>query len=955
VQGSISRSAIQVLHDLHSQLDLGFRDLHAGRRQLTPTAPVFALEHGLGKEDLELLKEAVRSAVQRGFSTPFRQWWLPFVVYAAESGHNYTGAEYWHTFEDSTPGWREHGDRDWIRGRFQKFAHDYGGAQPQGAFATRFPIIAWPITHAVLPLNLQRHLAHLLYDFRAGLTMQLLQDPSSLGERLAARTGSYTEQFRYFCKHTILLGQVSVALLSGEEDESPYLLRSTLHRLVDGLSHERQAQQWLRTARQTAGKVRASAQGFLPVQRRPTPPSLPERLPRPSDPHLLLRRSRGGWQAFTELPDLSSLITRLPQLSDELRSQRPSVAGAVRSYLARGQLLYPGQEVQLARWPRPQEPFIRLERATDPVNHLIAEHCAISRGPTWLFRLRTPDLAVEVKGRIMHPGFTYILVVDHDTSVPALPATAEITLEAAGVRAFCITVPDPASESYAAAFEVVGLSLVTNVVIRPVGIVASAWDGEGSVEWLAGEPGLIGIHSEQIPTTCAVTLDGQSQTLPWPDGQRDLLLRLDDLSVGTSKVTVALLAADGKTIADGYFAVTVRDPKVRPDRAAAGEGIRLLADPAQPTLSDLWDGRAEISIDGPSSTKATLRVILLSDRGEELAEIAQEICLPLTSKEWPLAAARIRENQRFSAYYDEAQSTQITVSRSGIGLAALTCDRGFQPLQWHITRRRDGSHLARLINRTGGAQAVIERFTIDEPLVPVQYPPSGDIPVPAQGGLLRAAAGEATAVALLPTQPKTLVGRGDPDPMVKGCSRTPDGIMRLAAAHLAWATAHRPADPFASRQCDIVLEAIALEVISLISKSSYWTRVERKVRHARDLQDCVSEMEAAVGVIPAHRKLADRIAHSLCDWSTPEALLAGISEAMTGTIQADYTADNQGTARFVLTLADQPGQILIGWSPAECQEFLGNVLACPVLLRAARFALLGSRAFHKIVTPGGPW
>ena len=72
-------------------------------RLLSPAAPVFALEHGLGDADLDLLKNAVRSAVRQGFGATFRQWWLPFVVYAAESGYEYAGGEYWQTFEESTP------------------------------------------------------------------------------------------------------------------------------------------------------------------------------------------------------------------------------------------------------------------------------------------------------------------------------------------------------------------------------------------------------------------------------------------------------------------------------------------------------------------------------------------------------------------------------------------------------------------------------------------------------------------------------------------------------------------------------------------------------------------------------------------------------------------------------------------------------------------------------------
>lgn len=948
------RSAIQILQDLHSRIDMGFRDLHASREHLAPAAPVFALEHGLSEADLELLKKAVRSSVQQGFCAPFRRWWLPFVVYAAESGHDYAGGQYWQTFEDSTPGWHENGDRDRIRGWFQRFADDYGGARPQGAFAVHFSIIAWPITHAVLPVYLQRHLAHLLYDFRTGLTTQLLQDPEALGERLAARVGSYPEQFRYFCQNTALLGQVSVALLSGEEDESPYLLRSTLHRLVAGLSRERQSQQWLSAARQTAGQVRSKARGFVPAPRKPTRPSWPERLPRPTDPRLLLRRSPGGWQAFVELPDLSSLITRLPQLRDELRSRRPSVAGAERRYLPRGQLLYPGQEVRLARWPRPQEPFIRLERATDPVNHLIADQCAISGGPAWLFRVRAPSLAVEVKGKITHPGSSYVLVTDENTPVPALPTAAEISIEAAGVRAFNITVPDAVSESYVAAFAAAGLSLAANVVIRPVGIVASAWDGEGTVEWLAGEPGMIGIYAEQIPKSCVLTLDGRSETLPWPDGQRDLLLRLDGLSVGTSEVAVALMADSGKSIAEGFIAVTVRDPRVRPDGATAGEGIRLLADPAQPTLSDLWDGRAEISIDGPSSRPAKLTVTLLSDTGEKLSEITQEILLPMTPEGWSQTVAGIRKDSRFEGHYDDAQSTRITVSRSGIGFAALTCDRGFQPLQWRMAYCHDGSYAARLIDRTDGAHAVADMFTVHEPLVPIPCPSSGDIRVPAEGGLLRAAAGETTAVALLPTQPTKIVGLGKTPPVVRGNDRTSGEVMRLVEAHLMWTTAHRPADPFASHQCDVVLDAIAREIASLIGKS-YWAKVERKIKHATDLTDYINEMQASVGKISSQKQLADRIARSLWHWSTPEALLAGFSEALVAALQLGDMAGDQVIARFVLTLADQPGQILTGWGPFECQELLGKILAFPVLLRAGRFAVLGARAFHGAVTPGGPW
>jgi hypothetical protein len=45
-----------------------------------------------------------------------------------------------------------------------------------------------------------------------------------------------------------------------------------------------------------------------------------------------------------------------------------------------------------------------------------------------------------------------------------------------------------------------------------------------------------------------------------------------------------------------------------------------------------------------------------------------------------------------------------------------------------------------------------------------------------------------------------------------------------------------------------------------------------------------------------------------------------------------------------LLLASRPGLIL-DWDPAERDKILDAVVTSPVLLRAARFAVLGSRAF----------
>lgn len=221
-----SSDPLDVLRHFHTTLDIHFRDLHEYRGKLEPASPVFALEHDLGEAHLLLLLGAVRAVIEQGLPTRTRQLWLPFVVYAAEEGYDYVGDEYWPSFEQATPGWRND-QRPWLKEQFLKFAKEFGGAVPAGAFAKHFTIISWPITHAVLPTYLQRQLAQLLYEFRTGLSTSLLSDPDELGMRLAVRAQGYTERFRIFCQNTALLGQVAAALLSGDDEESPYLVTST--------------------------------------------------------------------------------------------------------------------------------------------------------------------------------------------------------------------------------------------------------------------------------------------------------------------------------------------------------------------------------------------------------------------------------------------------------------------------------------------------------------------------------------------------------------------------------------------------------------------------------------------------------------------------------------------------------------------------------------------------------
>lgn len=936
-------SCVEVLRHLHGKLDTHFRQVQQQRIELDSVSPVFALEHDLGDVDLELLISAVRSAVSQGMGAQHRVSWLPFIVYAAESGYAYVGDEYWPSFEHSTPGWR--GDqRHWIKDWFLKFANEYGGAVPTGAFAANFTIIAWPITHAVLPTYLQRQLAQLLYEFRTGLSSALLSDPDELGVRLSVRARWYSDRFRIFCQNTALLGQVAAALLSGEDDESPYLVKSTLDRLLGGLSRERQSRQWMASARQAASRVRSGRpKRSMPFGESETK----ERLPSATDPRLFLRYFDGAWNAYAELPDMTPLSERLPRVYDELRTLRGKVNGGRRP-VPTGGLVYGGQEIRFESWPDHLKPFVQLEGGTDTVNAMLADQCVITNGPWWLYRRQGEGLAVEVKGRFLRPGRKYILVGNDSQQPLSVPWSTPVPLQVSGASAYRLDVPEQFTDAEVALLVEQGMSTLSTVAIRPVGIVASAWDGDGAAEWLAGESAIIGIRAELTPTRCLVTVDGDPHFVAWPGRQLELILSLDGLDVGSHEIGAMLLGPDDQELTRGSLTATIRDPQIRPDNATVGEGIRMLASPARPTLAELWDERATITIGGPPETGAELIVRLRGNDGAELAVIRRKIKLSIGEEEWISCAKAIRADRLFKGSYDEAESCDLTVHRDGIGMASLTCERGFQPIRWRFAKKHDGSVAATLHDRTDVGKTRIDFFTVEAPLTAISYEPGETVALPPRGGLLCATSEDAEAIVLAPTNPNAVLALGKVRPYVPSGDKSVVGIMKLVEAHRLWVTAELPADPFAVHERYLALEAIARADATLIC-GSHWASLERKLERADEPADYLQEMQDGIGVSQAQKELASGIGRNLYRWLRPEALLPGFAEVIASTLADSGVKSQPSAARFLLTLAGRPGYVT-EWSMSDRGYLLQRVLNSPVLLRAARFAVLGTRALNDLET-----
>lgn len=944
-------STVDILKHFHDRLEIHFRTLHEEREQLVPPGPVFAMEHGLGPAEFDLLTESVRAAVAAGLGARYRMWWLPFVVYAADVGYDYVGKDYWPHFAERTPGW-EAPDSGWdvgghrtrLRNWFVRFANEYGGARPTGAFAEFFINIAWPIMHSVLPIYLQRQLAQLLDEYAPYLSNDLLDDPDALGRELARRAylRDYPERFQKFCSQQALLGRIAAALLAGDEEETPYLLPSTLQRIVDGLMGEHKARLALQRARRSASRVRAA--GFRPTSTGDGSHSGGKRTPTLSDPRLRLKRLEGGWRLFADIPDLAPLAARLPELIDELRKRRAQVAGVDRPVIA-GRLLRPGEQL-LGSLPAPGTPFVTLLGASTAANTLISLQCRLSPGPWWVFKRRTGAHAIEVKGKHVTPGERYVLLGYPDVVAPDVPWLRDLDVRVDGARAFELGMPEQVSDAEAAELAKAGISVVAGVRVRPVGLVPLGWDGAGALEYLAGDPMLLAARAEQAPDSCVVKVnDGPPQLLRWPTGEVEFFFALEDLGVGVHTATVTLLGSRYDALATGALMVSVRQPNT--EGTGAGEGIRLLASPARPLLTDLWDGLATLTIDGPPDTEAQLVITLKDERDRELARLSRTVTLPLSEAAWLHIAEHGLRGPDLGDAYDDAETCEVVVSRSGIGFATLVCERGFRPLRWVISKRHNGPYEARLIDRTDGANTVVDLFESTAPLDAVRLANGTPIESPLVGGLLRAQSGEQAASVVLPPDHMELIRqRNNALPCVRVGTKSAVEAMRLIHGHAAWTDADLPANPFADRQRQKALDAITSELTGLIA-GHRWARQER-LQRGDDVLNHLETMQALAGG-QDDQQLAKQVNHRLWRWATqPELRVPELAELLSPLIASSGMGNAEAATRFLVRLTTAPGRLLT-WDEGDRSRLLECVLRSPVLVRVVRMAILGSDALRADV------
>ena len=351
------------LNEWQGKLTAYFAELRGTLNASGNPRPIFALEHNLSPAELVELTVCLRDHTNS--SGPAARHYHAWSVYAAEIGYRFKGDEYWQTFGEGLPNWKD-ADRDCIKDAFYDFKRAFRGATPTGNWAKNFTIICWPITHAVLPMDLQRHLANLLYEVRGAFTHELLNDTSALGRLIAANSEGKSDRFRKFTEEHDFVGRIALALLSPESEASVGLLAShTLNRIARDLQAEQNAHAWLSAARQRAStvkmsglKTRTTVLGF-PLPEPDAQPS--EQAPQERLELIIKQTGDETWSVVVRMPNLAHVESSNSMYQRAFTSQRSYIDDSGKSHFAPRYFTINHQDVVLRRWPEPGRSIIRFE------------------------------------------------------------------------------------------------------------------------------------------------------------------------------------------------------------------------------------------------------------------------------------------------------------------------------------------------------------------------------------------------------------------------------------------------------------------------------------------------------------------------------------------------------------------------------------------------------------------
>lgn len=900
--------------------------------------PLFALEHGLEPAELRSIKELLRAHIAGN------HWlasaWLVWVVYATEFGYEYFGDEYWQSFDEYTPHWPERGKREYLRDWFAKFQAKYNGIEPTGPWAKSFSIIAWPITHAILPRYLQSQFARTLYDLRYQLARLEDLSPRAIGQYIAENAWDTSSRFRIFLQQDELTGRLVLALLGTQtvEGQSP-IYPPTLKRLVSDLEAAQSAREWLKETRRLVGdriegartQARTSTSGSAHTgSPRNEKAELPDLRPK-----LMLRRSSSStWSVVLEIPNFARLLARHPELRRFLMTTRCKIAGA---WSPAGALLSgPYKRVVLTSWIAP-DTLLSFEKPNATLDQFVRTEVRLSSGPNWLFRIGNDGMAVEIVGRLVRPGKQYVVLSEGNLPNDN-PLLTPSQVDCHGAKVATLAVPTAFTAEHAKRSQQLGFQVVRTVKIWPAGLPAKAWDGEGKTEWLTTDAPCFGLlHDHAGVQAYNIRLNSApASRIDSPGPGEATYIQLAPLPVGNHTLrvqTITHYAATNLSMAEGTVALSVREPQTWVPGTTHHSGLIVSVEPPAPSLDDFLDGIVSATILGPAGHRVTASVALLGKQDENACvDLVGNLNLPVSANEWQHGVSRLLANEETAWKYLENNSARLIVRGEELGEFILRLDREVKPVRW-IYHRVRGAMVIRLVEDTGTADPPIcELFNFQRPVhgqtLDLDLLSKGS-PIKSPGGLFLARKGafRSSLVVSAPLPKGSLQSLGF-EPSLDDFSVASNTMQDALDLILLWIDA-RLAGPLAKLRRAQVVNALLWRIYAHWC-GPRWAEAELACR-AKLAPALADQLQRLIGGSPGFAALLRR------DFQRMDTNIEAGKEWFADTANRYGVSADRGLCEFALQFASQPH--LLQRIPI-LPVLLNDLAKQTILMRGARFVSL---------------
>ncbi|BCM81587.1 hypothetical protein [Methylobacterium indicum] len=843
-----------MLADLNRRLDRQFATLRGQRA--TNRLPVFALEHGLSEPEIHSLKLLLSGELKRKGKLDHAHW-LCWIAAAAEVGYAFDGVEFWTSFEGAVPGWAAMGSRTTIRDWYKRFGERFSGIRPEGPWAKHFSIIAWPITHSILPKDLQSQFARLLYECRYRLASIQGQGADKIGEVLRKAGPDTNTRFGNFLEQVSLTGMLFIALRDeGIGERLSPIKKETLSRIIGDLEQRQAAKEWLREARRVireAGLKQSRHLAPAPAKPEQVQERSVEAAPIERHASLTARRAGGGtWVMRLQLPDFRAVLRAAkignPDL-DKTRIRFFDEKGTWRP--GRSLLSLSRSEPAITRLP-PTERIIDFETKTPNVERTLRRAISVPGPSPWLLRVQADGVARQVMGHHVRVGQTYVLA---STQPLARTAVEELRLgvihEAEGSNLYELKLPDALSGIRLAALERVGLGYSLGARIDPAGIVPSLDPSTGQSVWSPDDEIILRLSADYAVREYQVAV-GSSPAVRIPgDGRPEILCSFGRLPLGPGTITVNAVPMDkglAERVQPEVLRALVRAPRAWSKAPSERCGLKASVDPPEARLGELLAGQARITLIGPPRRKVSSRAEFFDVNGHvQATERLGERELP-ADPGWFRRAVEPLNKEKCWDLIQSSPRVDIVFDAGELGSARVPFRNKVEPLRWRVSRER-GSVTVRLVDEADRPEQLsVERYDLTAPDVKVAM--SADacmagVPLAATGSLFVAMLDGKryrTVIALSPSGKPTSLGDLALEPRLDFIGQKPRRVPRLVNLQRLWNGANCMG-PLATIRRWQTLQALDARLLEIFC-GPHWLRasrefIERQVTSDRTLQQMV--------------------------------------------------------------------------------------------------------------------